>query len=250
MGKIMKISLASIMAAALIAAAGNLIISRPSHAQTQTKQVIVEMYGDSTTQGFSVPNGVSMITRGNEPTLLQSYFDRDFGNGVVRVTNEGVGGTEAYQLLNGLDGVHQSWDSLMAVSTASIVTINYALNDTYFFANPRQGVYSESPQDYHQILTSLVNIAKSHGKIVVLVEPNPSCNPYRQSTLQYYVTHMEEVAQETNTHIVGQYWQIVSMPNWQGLLTDCTHPYDALYKIKAQNSYTVLAPIVQSIIGD
>lgn len=137
----------------------------------------------------------------------------------------------------------------MANSTANIVTINFALNDTYFFNNPKAGVDSESPQQYHDLLTSMVNIAKSHGKIVVLVEPNPSCNPYRNG-LQYYVTYMDQVAEETNTPIVGQYWTFVQMPNWQTMLTDCTHPDDALYKLKAQNTYSVLSPIVHKILGN
>ena len=216
-------------------------------AQTQTRQIIIEMYGDSTVQGYSVPNGQSMITVKNEPTLVQSYFDRDFGQGAVRVTNEGVGSTEASQLLNGTDGVHTTWDALMAKSTADIITINHALGDTYNFANPTPGIPTESPPQYHQIMASLVQIAKAHGKTVVLIEPNPSCNPYRQPTLHFYVTHMDQVAQENNVALVENYWSQSAMPNWQSLLSDCTHPLDALYTIKAQNSYDVLSQIVADI---
>lgn len=241
----MKTSLSILAAITALALAGTIAVPRSAHAQT--RQIIIEMYGDSTMQGFSVPNGHTVITTMNEATILQSYFDRDFGPGSVRVTNEGVGSTEASQLLNGTDGVHATWASLMSKSTADIITINHALNDTYSFANPAPGIMAESPQQYHQIMTQLVQTAQAHGKIVVLIEPNPSCNPYRQPTLQYYVANMDQVAQENNVPLVVNYWTQVAMPNWQSLLSDCTHPLDALYVIKANNSYAVLGRIVEEI---
>lgn len=223
-----------------------LSVSLCSACCAQTRQVLIEQYGDSTTAGYTVVDGNSFVTAANEPNILQALIRADFGESVV-VSNEGVGGIEAWHALTGNDGVHATWGSVMANSRAQIITLNFALNDAYFNRVPTPGVLNEGPQTYNDILTEMVETAKSHGKKVVLIEPNPSCHPTKAG-LVYYVIQMEMVASATNTPIVQQYWGLVSTPNWQDMLSDCTHPKDALYQLKAQNAYKVLKPVIQGLV--
>jgi lysophospholipase L1-like esterase len=218
-----------------------------SHAcAAQNRQILIEEYGDSTTAGYTVVDGSSFVTTENEPSVLQRLIRADFGDSVM-VSNEGVGGIEAWHALSGNDGVHATWESLMTKSRAQIVTLNFALNDAYYNRVPTDGVLNEGPQTYNEILTEMISIARAHGKVVVLYEPNPSCHPAR-SGLPYYVMQMGMVSNATQTPLVTQYWSIVSMSNWQDMLSDCTHPKDKLYQLKAQNAYKVLKPIIQGLI--
>ncbi|MGN2247634.1 SGNH/GDSL hydrolase family protein [Frateuria sp. GZRR35] len=219
-----------------------------SHASaSQSRQILIEEYGDSTTTGYTIVDGRSLVTSANEPNILQRLVRADFGDSVV-VSNEGVGGIESWHALTGNDGVHANWESLMSKSQAQIITLNFALNDAYYNRVPAPDALNEGPQTYNQILTQLVGIAKKHGKIVVLYEPNPSCHPTKAG-LVYYVMQIGMVSNATQTPLVAQYWSIVSMPNWQDMLSDCTHPKDELYRIKAQNAYKVLKPIIRGLTG-
>ncbi|MBU9496278.1 SGNH/GDSL hydrolase family protein [Burkholderia multivorans] len=221
-------------------------------ATTQTaatpKPVLIEAYGDSTTEGYSVMNGVSGINPQNQIVVLQQLLRDRFGSN-VSVANNGVGGTEASQLLNGTDGTHAPWAQVMAQSKAQIVTIEFGLNDTFFFSQPRAGVESESPDQFEEILTELVNVARAAGKQVVLIEPGPSCNPYRQPTLSYYVMRVDNVAKTLGVPLVPHYWPIIAKPNWQELLSDCTHPTTELYSIQAKSTFDVIEPIVADLIN-
>lgn len=78
----------------------------PAAAQaTALRSVLIESYGDSTTQGWQVVNGTGTVTPNSAPAVLQKLLQDRFGTSVI-VTNNGVGSTEASQLLNGTDGVH------------------------------------------------------------------------------------------------------------------------------------------------
>ncbi|MDI9690439.1 SGNH/GDSL hydrolase family protein, partial [Burkholderia cenocepacia] len=67
--------------------------------------MLIESYGDSTTQGWQVVNGTGQVTPNSAPVVLQKLLQDRFGT-TVTVSNNGVGSTEASQLLNGTDGVH------------------------------------------------------------------------------------------------------------------------------------------------
>lgn len=214
----------------------------------EQKPVLIEAYGDSTTEGYTVENGVSGINPKNKIAVLQDLLQQRFGNSVT-VSNQGVGGTEASQLLNGTDGRHPAWEKQMAQSKANIITIEFGLNDTFFFGNPREGVESESPDRFEQIITELVTRARAAGKLVVLIEPGPSCNPNRQAALPYYVMRVDNVAKTLGVPLVPHYWPIIAKPNWQALLSDCTHPTTELYSIQAKSTFDVIEPIVADLIN-
>lgn len=217
-------------------------------APAQPKSVLIEEYGDSTTLGVEIfPTG-GIVTPNSEPVDLQATLRAQFG-ATVTVNNQGVSGIEASQLLNGTDGVHPSWINQMASSKAQIVTINLTLNSPYYAAVPRDGIPAESPSQYGQVMTQLVQIAKAAGKQVILYEPNPVCEPIRQPVLGSYVTVLRQVAQAQGIPLVAQYDYIQTLPNWQSLLSDCLHPTDALYKIKADRETAIIAPLVQTLMN-
>lgn len=212
------------------------------------KTVLIEEYGDSTTLGTEAVNGVGQVTANNEPVELQKLLQGQFGS-TVTISNQGVSGTEASQLLNGIDGVHPTWVNQMAQSKAQIVTLNFALNDAYHSVVLQDGIVPESPSEYALYMTQLVQIAKSAGKQVIIYEPNPSCELVREPLMPSYVVALQAVASSEDVPIVGEYQAILALPGWQAMLTDCVHPGDALYAIKAQLEAPIVAPLVKSIIG-
>ncbi|UEP42770.1 SGNH/GDSL hydrolase family protein [Burkholderia sp. B21-005] len=221
--------------------------SAQSAAPAAPKTVLVEAYGDSTTVGVEIPPSGGFITKNSVPALLQSALQAKFGT-TVTMSNQGVSSTEASQLLNGTDGVHPSWNTQMAASKAQIVTINMTLNSPYFAATQTPGVTVESPSTYADVMTQLVSIAKQAGKQVILLEPNPTCEPIRQPVLGQYVTALRQVAQQQGVPIVGEYDVMMAMPNWQGLLSDCLHPTDDGYQIKAGLEFPVLSDAVSKLM--
>lgn len=44
-----------------------------------------------------------------------------------------------------------------------------------------------------------------------------------------------------------QYAYIKALPNWQGLLTDCVHPRDELYAVKASREADILAAVLATM---
>lgn len=182
---------------------------------------IIEMYGDSTTQGTGAPRNQS------EPAWLQTMVPAD-----VLVVNEGVSGTTATQLLEGEDGIHPSFAQVMAGSPAQIVMIQYGLNDTV----------RSTPDQFLESLTALVTIAAAAGKRVVLQEPNDSCLPNRAS-LPVYVAVVRKVAQEKAVPLVRQYG---TYAQWRKHLPDCLHPDGDYYRVKALATFDTINALLQS----
>ncbi|WP_171985445.1 SGNH/GDSL hydrolase family protein [Burkholderia cenocepacia] len=220
----------------------------PAAAQaTALRSVLIESYGDSTTQGWQVVNGTGTVTPNSAPAVLQKLLQDRFGTSVI-VTNNGVGSTEASQLLNGTDGVHPTWQNQMAASKAQIVTLNFGLNDAYYSTAKKDGVAAESPDDFALTMTQLVQIARQNGKQVVIFEPNPTCEPIRQPLMPSYVSALRQVASSQHVTITNAFDTIEAMPNWQTMLTDCLHPSDSIYQLKAQLEYQAVEPVVTALM--
>ncbi|WP_185634051.1 SGNH/GDSL hydrolase family protein [Burkholderia stagnalis] len=216
-------------------------------AQSAPRTVLIESYGDSTTQGWQVVNGTGQVTKNSEPVVLQRLLQEQFGT-TVTVSNNGVGSTEASQLLNGTDGAHPTWQNQMASSKAQIVTLNFGLNDAYYDAVKKDGLAAESPDDFSSIITQLVQIARQYGKQVVIFEPNPTCDPVRPPLMPAYISALRQVASAQQVPIVSEFDVIQAIPNWQSLLTDCLHPSDALYQKKAELEFPAVASAVGSLV--
>ena len=179
------------------------------------------MYGDSTTWG----SDGSPDQTTSEPEWLRQVVPSH-----VTIANHGVRGATAAQLYNGSDGQHLPWPQQMANSTAEIITLNYALNDSA----------RVSLQDYGTAIRALIDVAKGTGKIVVLQEPNPSCDP-AMVALPLYVKALNEIAVEKGVRVVHQYG---AYADWKAHETDCTHPDRDYYKIKAQSTYGAIRDLL------
>lgn len=208
--------------------------------------VLIEAYGDSTTEGWQLINGVSVISQNSETKVLERMLQQKYGSG-VRISNQGVGGTQASQLLYGADGKHPIWEDQMRDSVAKIITLNMSLNDAYFQSVPTTGILAESPQAYAEILKQLIFTARKYGKEVVLYEPHPVCKEPRQSKLQYYVAHMNLVAAATSTPIVPHYYGLLNVTGWQSMLSDCVHPLDSMYQLKAEREFPIISSAIDSL---
>ena len=218
-------------------------------ALSANRLVIIEAYGDSTTLGGQTINGALTTTPNSEPTLLQDLLQAEFGKNIV-VINNGVGGTQAYQLLSGTDGRNRAWTSQMERSNADIILLNYALNDQMYNATPTPGMYQETPEVYANIMGWLIQTARNKGKLVALQEPNPTCYQPTVGNLHRFVTALRGEAARMSAPLVAGYDYIQTLPNWKAMLSDCAHPNDELYRIKARQTFNVVAPMVRSLTSN
>lgn len=201
------------------------------------KTVLVDAEGDSTMCGFRITNGVgTCLYNVSPPTVMQGLLQKQFGP-TVTVENNGVPGTTITQNLNGslYNGVSTApLATRLSSDSAQIVIENFGIND-----------YAKSTLDiFRRDLNTWITTVQAMGKIPVLEEPNPLGYP---NNLSVFVAVIDEVAQERNVALIQQYAYIMTLPNWQGMLTDGVHPGDQLYAIKAQREYNVIAPIVASL---
>ncbi|MCA8264786.1 SGNH/GDSL hydrolase family protein [Burkholderia vietnamiensis] len=221
------------------------VAKQPTPAPTKT--VLIEEYGDSTTHGLQIFNGVASVTPNSEPAVLQQLLQQQFG-AAVTVSNEGVDGAEAAQLLNGTDKKHAPWDQQMAASKADIVTLNFMRNDSFYNSVPQAGLPQESPEEYGRILTQLVQVARAHGKQVVLYEPNPVAFPEGNVAMLAYLDQLKKVVVAQQVPVVFNWEYSQGLADYPSLLSDGVHPVDALYRYNAEWAAQVVAPMVQSLL--
>lgn len=147
-------------------------------------------------------------------------------SGNYDVRNEGVNGSTACKLLNGADTRHPAWSQQMANSAASIVIMNFAINDEW----------QDDLTTYKSCLTQLARQAKSYGKKVIFETPNPTrdSGPYG---LDVYVNAMKSVAVQERLPVIDQYQYLTNYLNGQSPLSICPdglHPTDAVYVMKGK----------------
>jgi lysophospholipase L1-like esterase len=211
------------------------------------KTVLIEEYGDSTTAGLQIFNGVPSYTANSEPVDLQNDLQQQFGPSVT-VTNHGISGTQASELLSGAHGFGLPWDQQMAASKANIVTLNFMRNDADYCGVPTAGETCDPPEQYAQVLTQLIQIARSHGKQVVLYEPDPTAFSDGNSAIELYLVQLKSVVSEQQVPVVFTWEYAQGLPDYASLLSDGVHPTDALYADNASWEAPVLAPIVQALL--
>lgn len=229
-------------------ASQNSAASKPAPAQTTSKKILIEEYGDSTTYGTQTVNGTVRYTAKSEPVMLQALLREQFGDRVT-VQKIAIGGTEAAQIYQGLGGYGSTWKEMMAVSQADIVTINYGLNDSFYNAKPTDGIPNTSAVEYAGIIKQMVLDARAVGKQVVLYEPNPTIWQPAPGNIYGYVYCLREVAAELNVPIVSKFDYIQSLPAWRSLISeDGVHPNDEGYRIIAQQESPVVGAVVASLL--
>jgi lysophospholipase L1-like esterase len=188
---------------------------------------VIEYYGDSTIWGWaSGSNGVQVA----KPAPL-AFAEAFPTSPRQEVRNEGVSGTTACTLLAG-DGKHAEWNGQMTNSTATVVIINHAIND----AKPGTG---ESVSTYKTCLLSLVQIAKSKGKRVILETPNPVS---AFSGLENYVAAMKDVAAKEQVSMIDQFKYLTDYLNGRDtaeITPDGLHPTNDVYIMKGKYAESV-----------
>jgi acyl-CoA thioesterase I len=169
--------------------------------------------------------------------VLQTLLSEQLG-GSISVQNNAVPGARVSQSIAGSTPYSLPFQTRLAQDpTAQIVFSDYAVNDSY----------DGSVDQYTSDLTYWVGLVRAAGKIPVLEEPNPVCSSTYPNVGEF-VTAMDSVAQSQNVPLIQQYQYILSLPNWQSMLqSDCVHPTDALYELKAQREAAILAPLVKSL---
>ena len=218
--------------------------STPTPTQTTQptpKNVTIDAEGDSTIYGLQLDNGQYVQTPNNAPVELQIDLRAALGN-TVSVTNSGVPGATIAESLAGTapySGTPFAQRLAAMPSSVQIVIANFGINDANLITSSA----------YESGLESFITAVRAAGKTPILEEPNPICStPEQSANLDTFVPIMDAVAKQQSVPLIEQYYYIKSLPGWQGMLPDCIHPNDALYKIKADRETSVLRPIVQQLM--
>jgi hypothetical protein len=201
-------------------------------AQAAPKVIAIDAEGDSTMVGAQVINGVQGKTANNPPALLQKALGTD-----AKVINSAVGGARIPQALDGTPPRYVvPLASRLASLSPNIVLSNFGINDAEF----------GDENLYRADLMTWISTVRNMGGTPILEEPNPVCDTTHPK-MDTFVGILRSVAAEQNVTLIAQYDYIKSLPNWQAMLSDCVHPLDSLYEIKAQREYNIIAPIVASM---
>lgn len=199
------------------------------------KAATIDAEGDSTMAGYEMIDGQFVRIANSVPVQVQAILREQFGP-TVTVENNGVASSTTFSSLNGLAPNTVPFAQRIAADPAQVVLTNYALND----------MGARTLEEYASDLAVWIGAVRAAGKTPVLEEPNPVCNE-NSALLDTFVNQMRLVAQQQGVTLIAQYDYIKLLPNWQAMMTDCVHPGDALYAIKAQREAAILAQLVASL---
>ncbi|EEA02531.1 lipolytic protein G-D-S-L family [Burkholderia sp. H160] len=208
--------------------------------------VLIDAYGDSTTLGITCSDGHCAAQARNAVTYLQLALQAHDGER-VRVTNYGVGGTMAAQLRDGSGNRRAGptaglpWRERLAASPARIVLINYGINEV---------IQNQTPEQFYAAETTLVQTARALGKEPVLQTSNPMPDNRLNAKLADMVAMTRRVAAEQQVPLVDQYAYVSSLPDWKTLMSDGAHPKPELYRLKAEQDYRVVEPLVRRLLDN
>lgn len=205
--------------------------------------VKVSVYGDSTIAGY-LPDGT--YTPNSTSVVMERELQKQFGS-VVTVSSKANVGATIKDLILGQGLFTETLAQMLTHDDGNIIIENFAINDSWMYP----------ATDYEQRLTQFITIVRAAGKIPVLEEPNPICNPYRANwgaMVASTVPIINRVGAQNNVLVIKQYDYITLMPNWQSMLNGCVHPNgvhpnEALYTIKGIAQKNAIAPLVQSMLG-
>ncbi|TDN70085.1 SGNH/GDSL hydrolase family protein [Paraburkholderia sp. BL10I2N1] len=216
--------------------------SRPEDGPHATGPVVlIEAYGDSTTLGISCSGGHCGPLAQNAVSDLQDALQATHGASVT-VTNFGVGGTMAYQLRDGTErGRGEPWKARLAASRAQIVTINYGINEV---------MHNQTPEQFYAAETELVTTARALGKLPVLETSNPMPDGRLNAKLAMMAAMTRRVAAEQRVPLVDQFSYISALPDWKTMMSDGAHPKPELYRLKANQDFDVIDPLVRRMLDD
>lgn len=206
--------------------------------------MLIEAYGDSTTLGITCSEGHCGPQTQNAVTFLQEQLQARHAQ-QVQVTNYGVGGTMATQLRDGTGSRRAGpsaglpWQERLAASNAQIVLINYGINEV---------MHDQTPAQFYAAETTLVRTARALGKEPVLQTSNPMPDNRLNARLAAMVAMTRRVAAEQQVPLVDQFAYVSSLPDWKTLMSDGAHPKPGLYRLKAQQDFKVVDPLVRRLL--
>lgn len=194
---------------------------QPASGNSVKPALVIDYYGDSTIWGYRSGNGEQVAL-----TAPQAFAAALGGSARATVSNEGVNGSTACDLLNGSDGRHPPWAKQIAGTAARFVILNHGINDQWKYPLPQ----------YKNCLRELVRIAKSRGKLVILETPNPTRDSAPDG-LDLYAQGMRDVAAELGVPVIDQYSYLKDYLGGrpvQEICPDGLHPSDRVYELKGQ----------------
>ncbi|RKE35954.1 lysophospholipase L1-like esterase [Paraburkholderia sp. BL23I1N1] len=219
-------------------------MARDARAGSPAAQVQVDAYGDSTTLGITCSGGHCGPQAQNAVAYLQDELQARHGDR-VHVTNYGVGGTMASQLRDGIGSRHAGataglpWQERLAASSAQIVLINYGINEV---------MQNQTPEQFYAAETALVKTARALGKEPVLQTSNPMPDNRLNARLAAMVAMTRRVAAEQQVPLVDQFAYVSKLPDWKTLMSDGAHPKPDLYRLKAEQDFQVVDPLVRRLL--
>jgi acyl-CoA thioesterase-1 len=209
--------------------------------QAPQAQVLIDAYGDSTTLGITCHDGHCGPQSQNAVAYLQDALRAHHGDRVL-VMNLGVGGTLATQLRDGTGNRRAGanaglpWRERLAASPAQIVLINYGINEV---------MQNQTSEQFYAAETTLVKTARALGRQPVLQTSNPMPDNRLNARLAAMVAMTRRVADEQQVPLVDQFAYISALPDWKTLMSDGAHPKPELYRLKAEQDYQVVEPLVR-----
>lgn len=215
----------------------------PACSTQSTKQqhhILVEWYGDSTTNGVTFKNNEYIKLEQTEARIVQSKLAGEYPSVDIEIISKGAGGTTASQLLNGSERYKNKFPAQMEISKADIVVINFGINDAYVPGN--------SPEKFGNDLASLIEAAKASGKAVIIETPNP-INKEHNQVLWAYQNQISVVGDKAGVPVIPQWSAMMRRDDWRALLSDEIHPTQEGYSVKAANSLTVLREVVRGVLS-
>ncbi|MCG8907313.1 SGNH/GDSL hydrolase family protein [Pseudomonas sp. DP-17] len=211
------------------------------------KPIIIEAYGDSTTEG-AIFDGtfVGVFPSSSEPWQLNELLTGHYGIKSI-VPNYGVSGAQAIDLIRGTCGFQGSWKSKMAESKAKIVLINFAHNDYMFRERPEEGRHITELAEFESYMETLCRVAIEHGKTPILQEPNPDRPWGNSSPLVPYVEAIHAAASRTGAQVIHQFYRLQKFEGWPNMLSDTVHPGPEMYRLKAEETAAVVAATIKAM---
>ncbi|WP_260858726.1 hypothetical protein [Paraburkholderia sp. BCC1885] len=190
------------------------------------------------------PNAYGMVSMvaPNEPAVLQTLLQAQFNDLGVTVRSGATGGTASslQNELDGMDGGGQAEPARMIQSGARIAIQAHTLNDN---------LGGETVDQYAAYLGQWIQDARASGIRPVLEEAAPTCDT-DHPRLPIYVSAMDAVAKQYNVPVIAQYAYVQSIPDWQTHMLNCLIPDAYLDALKAKQELTVIAPLVEAVIGE
>jgi len=208
---------------------------------------IIACFGDSTMWGADPANLANQVAV-PPPTALQNFVNNYHGNSALTVTNNGISGTTATQMIAGTDGSGTTFAAKMAASTARAVLCNHGINDAF-------GANATTLAAYRTALLSFIYTCRFYSKTPILVSPFPALavagnygafgSQARSEATSRFAEEMRKVARDHSVTVVDNNLLMSRLLNIDGqlplsILPDGVHASQAGYGFAGNNMAGVL----------